>query len=277
MSIFDKSSQQHTSTEIQCYARVESKKYKGVFIHVPKTAGTTMNVVFSSDNDVIVPNTPFLTDIMNNMNTRPLFTFQVSYVDYLKEIFGEERYNSLFKFAFVRNPWDRYVSNWKYLTRLRKRPISNNTDPWANRGFSGSAGNVTFAEFVEQIDRIFDPDEKDLHSFRSGQWHHPGWNYDMWHMADQSKFLLDSSGTMAVDFVGRYENLEKDYEYVCKQLGISPIDLPVLKKSQDPNVHYSSHYTPELYEIIKKRCKADIDYFKYKFDDQAGILPKKKK
>jgi hypothetical protein len=75
--------------------------------------------------------------------------------------------------------------------------------------------------------------------------------------------------------VGKYENLQTDYETVCKSLGIPSVTLPSKQYDWEAGTHYSYYYTVDLYQTVKSRCLDDINAFDYTFDDQAKILPKK--
>lgn len=57
------------------------------------------------------------------------------------------------------------------------------------------------------------------------------WNQKRWFVRCQCDFICDSSGKQIVDFVGKYENLQEDFNYVCNQIGISPIKLPHINRS----------------------------------------------
>jgi hypothetical protein len=39
-------------------------------------------------------------------------------------------------------------------------------------------------------------------------------------------FVCDEDGNTLVDFVGRYENLQDDFDFVCKKIDIYPVKLP---------------------------------------------------
>ena len=70
---------------------------------------------------------------------------------------------------------------------------------------------------------------------------------------------------MFVDFVGRFENLKKDWEYVAEKINVEK-ELPHLRKSIGKNKkHYSEYYDEKSKNIIQKLYKHDIKYFKYKF------------
>ena len=81
------------------------------------------------------------------MILNPMYEFKVSSVTMTKKRVGEEIWGSTFKFAFVRNPWDRYVSNWHWLTRKEKNSVKG----WKFRGWKGQDGSVSFKEYVHQI------------------------------------------------------------------------------------------------------------------------------
>ena len=79
---------------------------------------------------------------------------------------------------------------------------------------------------------------------------------------------------MPVDFIGRFENLQDDFNHVCDKIGIEHKSLPHLNhegfyegKEIPPPIHYSKHYDSELIEIVRNRCQADIDRFGYEFEE----------
>ena len=82
-----------------------------IFLHIPKTGGTTISKIF----DV-----PFLHD--PNPGTTP--TPQHLTCGMLRERVGDEKYDSYYKFTFVRNPWSRILSSYFWRQSLpKKRPI----------------------------------------------------------------------------------------------------------------------------------------------------------
>ena len=72
---------------------------KTVFLHIPKTGGTTVKRLLgirqlNSENPVLIPSPQHLTCAL------------------LRVSMGHEKYDSYFKFTFVRNPWARLVSDY---------------------------------------------------------------------------------------------------------------------------------------------------------------------
>jgi hypothetical protein len=78
----------------------------------------------------------------------------------------------------------------------------------------------------------------------------------------QKDFVTDSEGEMIVDFVGRYENLSKDFLKVCKILNINA-SLPHINKSSHMN--YRSYYSAKTRSLVEENFSEDIELFGYTF------------
>jgi hypothetical protein len=137
-----------------------------------------------------------------------------------------EAYNSLFKFAFVRNPWDRLVSRYAHLLRSKDR-----------RRHSFISGLEKFEDFLRwEIQRD---------------------------SANQYPYVTDAQGKTIVDFIGHYETLADDFAKVCARLKIQA-ELPHANVSDHRD--YRTYYTPETREFVAKRFKRDVEMFGYDFD-----------
>ncbi len=107
------------------------------------------------------------------------------------------RYDGYFKFAFVRNPWDRLVSC--YLQKLA--PGARHASKIGRKRSGGRLrNNMPFREFAEAVCEI--PDEEANSHFRSQHIAVCGWD-----------------GTPMADFVGRFECLEEDFGLVVGKIG----------------------------------------------------------
>ena len=93
-------------------------------------------------------------------------------------------YNGLFKFAFVRNPWDLQVSSYHHIKRERPSLIKE---------------GESFSDFLK----------RKLEATRPWQYH-----LDT-SITPQSDYLIDLRGRQIVDFVGRYESLQADFDTCC--------------------------------------------------------------
>ena len=69
-----------------------------------------------------------------------------------------------------------------------------------------------------------------------------------------------------MDFIGRYENLTQDFEYVCKKLNLSDSSLPHQTKVGTPL--YISAYDDKSIDLVSKKFKEEIQMFQFKFGQQ---------
>lgn len=135
-----------------------------------------------------------------------------------------ERY---FKFAFVRNPWERLVSEYEFL--LKKTDHSRHTRVKNLAGFD---------QFIDmQIPR------RDAY---------------------QSNMLCDRGGILLVNFVGKLESLDTDWKTVCEHINIDYHALP--QKNVTQHRRYQDYYTPKSIEKVRVHWARDICLFGYQFD-----------
>jgi hypothetical protein len=64
-----------------------------------------------------------------------------------------------------------------------------------------------------------------------------------------------------MDFIGRFENLQDDFNIIARKLGIDEIELPHLRKSQRKS--FEDYYCKESLKIINRLYKQDFDVFGY--------------
>ncbi|MCS3512896.1 sulfotransferase family protein [Pseudomonas grimontii] len=109
-----------------------------------------------------------------------------------------------FKFAFVRDPLERAYSAYTYL-----------------RGNPMGARDLQAQALVSSF--------RDFDHFIAG-WLHPDTLRRQLHFAPQTDFLVDHMGQMAMDFLGRQESLQQDFQHLCERLGVDS-SLPHLNVS----------------------------------------------
>lgn len=142
-----------------------------------------------------------------------------------------------FKVAFVRNPFDKIVSWFGYYIQRHKKNKTKkqHIEYYGDKYLSGE-----FIDFVK-----YGP------SF-------------IW--KNSVSFLIDNFGKFHVDFIGRYENLYEDMNYICDELKIPKVNnKKYLNKSKHD--HYTSYYCNESKKIVSERMRLDIEFFNYKFGE----------
>jgi hypothetical protein len=153
-----------------------------------------------------------------------------------RQVLGDDL-DSRFKFAFVRNPWSMLVSDFT----MRTRGIA----PSLARQWNGDV--VRFQKWVSTRSNI-----------------------------PQLNRLLDADGNLAVDFIGRFENIRADFRTVLERINdIHPLPpekhwrLP-LRNPTNNSKHYSEYYDAKTKKLVEKVFKKDIDYFGYTYEKGPG-------
>lgn len=158
-------------------------------------------------------------------------TFQghLKALDYKKS--NPNDFNNYFKFTFIRNPWDRVVSFYHYQIK---------------RGWKFYPFNKTipFKEFLKNWLKQM-PGQAPLITNPCYDW------------------ISDENGKLIVDYVGRVEQMQKDFDTICDKIGIPQQKLPHTNRSK--HEHYTEYYDDETKQIVAEKFAKDIEYFGYKF------------
>jgi len=238
---------------------------KILYLHIPKTGGTSISEVLSPHlNEVITERHPvYKKNPKYNENYINMLNFRISRAEHFKQVLGFKPYSKLWKVAIVRNPWDRYVSNWKWLTRKESLYPKKG---WQARGWKGEDGTISFESFVKQMSWCYE-EQKSNH----------GYQHDKWHLRNQIEHVTDRHGNIIVDYLGRFENLKSEFDLICDKAGLD-LKLPHLNRvghysgeveeHKPTKIHYSEYYTQELIDIVTKRCKPDIEKFNYDYEER---------
>ena len=146
----------------------------------------------------------------------------------IMEKVGKTVWDEYFTFAFVRNPWDWLVSLYHYMMEKEGH--------WQHQEIAELGG---FDRYIERICRGRDK--------------------------GQSKFVIGKDGReIIIDFIGRFERLQEDYEKICARLEVRAIKLRKVNYSQHKD--YRTYYDERLKELVAKTFAEDIERFGYEFD-----------
>ena len=170
-----------------------------LFVHVPKTGGTSIRAVLGQHchNPKVFWSNRVLAKVGIEVNylTRDYRKLQFRTHDRIanaQRLLPTDVYERLFKFAFVRNPWDLLVSLFKFIRKTeshkRHRLVSK----------------MEFSEFID-----FAVTKQ---------------------IAHQSRLISDNRGNILTDFIGRFENLTQDVQIILQKTGI-PAKLPHLNRT----------------------------------------------
>lgn len=185
-------------------------------MHVPKVAGTSINKALYG---------------------RPLGHYSAQKI----RAKFPRLYERCFVFSFVRNPWDRVLSAYRFAAKGRTEIMGvRNPSQYQIPEFG------SFERFViewlsrreiAQLDYIFQP---------------------------QHQFVTDDHGVSIVDFVGSFENINSDIAVIERRLGRA-IALPRANVTSKSPEYISAYKSQEMIDLVAQIYQEDIRMFKYEF------------
>lgn len=136
-----------------------------------------------------------------------------------------DEWESFYKFAFVRNPFDRFISYCAFMTR----------------------GNGQFDRDPHGTMRLV-LEQPPLH-----------------HILFQPQHLLitDEDGTLLTDYVGRVEEMQSSYDEIARHLGLPSTQLEKANASRRED--YRRYYDQPSIEGVARLYARDLELFGYEF------------
>jgi hypothetical protein len=204
-----------------------SHKHKCIFIHIPRCGG-------SSVEDIIWPGRRRTADLWMGFISKYRNKYQTGGLQHLfgrhiESEIGNKLFSIYFKFSFVRNPWDRAVSQFHL---MKRRPDL--------REFMGLSSSDSFIKYLSLI-------QKRKHV----QWE------------EQHEFIMNEHGEFIVDFCGRFENYKQDLSFVLEKLGIRRKTIPHAHRTY--HRPYREYYDRESIEMVQFIYQRDISLFQYSY------------
>lgn len=215
-----------------------SHRRRFIFVHIYRTGGHSVSEAlqpYSDDPDRLIVHVPVLRRLLKRriVTYRALMSHNYGHATAkeLKTALPPKTFDNFHKFTFVRNPWDWQVSVYHFVVQYASHP---------------------YHEFYKSFGRFE--------------------NYLAWRIRNgvqlQKEFVVNEAGELLVDFVGRYETLQKDFETVCTRVGIIKCSLP--HRNQSAHNDYREYYTPQTKAWVARAYKEDVDFFGYQFDEPPG-------
>jgi hypothetical protein len=136
------------------------------------------------------------------------------------------KFDSFFKFAFVRNPFDRFVSYCAFMTR--KGGEFEKDPKGVMRHILNAPGPKSHI--------LFQP---------------------------QCSFITGSDGKPLTDYIGRVERMQASFEEICDRIGIPRVALE--KTNESSRSDYRQYYDDHIREGVAKLYARDLQLFGYEF------------
>ncbi|HEY5218398.1 MAG TPA: sulfotransferase family 2 domain-containing protein [Gemmatimonadaceae bacterium] len=200
-------------------------QHRCLFIHIPKTGGNSVSSAFGFG-------WPAHTDILH-------------YATELKP----DVFESYFKFAVVRNPWERLVSEYVF-QRKKRKPRTEKLFIFDERGTKRR-----FADWVRVA--LANP-----FRYRGQDW--AGDVSPHIHRWSPQVDWISIDGNISVDFIARLETIERDFQEIRRRAGVSATTLA--RRNATRHRHYSSYYDSDTREIVAHYYASDIEAFGYRFE-----------
>jgi hypothetical protein len=143
----------------------------------------------------------------------------------VRPYFRPDDFDGFFKFAFVRNPFDRFISYCAFMTREHGQFEKN-------------------------------PQGVMRHFIDNPQWQHILFQ-------PQHRFVTDAGGQLLTDYLGRVEAMQQSYDVAAEKIGIPsrPLERVNASKRRD----YRDYYDQPLIDGVAKLYARDLELFGYEF------------
>lgn len=214
-----------------------SHEYKCVFVHIPKTAGVSLTHMIIS-HIVGYDTSGEIGHLSNELKSR--FSLRNAQKhkqakDYVPNDISKKTWDKYYKFAFVRNPWDRAVSEfyWRHaLPSPKHKPPTN------------------FKDFIDYCKFRIDSSPK---ARRDIYWTHA---------QTQKSYITNQKGELILNEIFQFEQIYDAIKTIQTKIGI-PMDLK--KYNVSKHNHYRQYYNNKTKKMISNLYKDDIEMFDYEF------------
>lgn len=225
---------------------------KCIFVHIPKAAGRSVEMFFINHLKMDRNNEEDRQSLLLIDNDDPAKgTEKLSHLSAQEYVqcghISAQEFEEFYKFSFVRNPWSRLVSEYRYRNYIHHK---------------------SFKDFV--MNKLPAPGRDDKYR----------------HVMSQTDMLYNDSGELLVNFVGKFEYLQRDFDRLCQHWGFEDTRLSHVNSSDKKSRElrrktrnflyrnkeselkkYVDFYDDETREYVAELYRNDINNFKYQFED----------
>lgn len=146
-------------------------------------------------------------------------------LDQIRPYLSPDDWNSFFKFAFVRNPFDRFVSYCSFITR--------------ETGLFARGPKAVMRRVLA----------------------HPPHGHILFQ--PQCTFVMDVEGGLLTDYIGRVERMQESYDEIAARIGIPTACLQTVNATK--RLDYHDYYDQPLIDGVAKLYERDLQLFGYEF------------
>lgn len=148
---------------------------------------------------------------------------------------GKQVWDSVYKFACVRNPFAKAVSTFNHFPK--------------NDRFQMKSKPISFEEWIKCT---------------YGNPKDPKYYFSVSFFQSQTDWLKDHDNKISLNKIAKLENIQDDFTEIIKTLGV---DVPIPHLNSSKKADYRTYYNNETYDIVKSWHLEDLDNFGYTFDN----------
>ena len=212
-----------------------SHTHQFLFVHVPKTAGSSVTAALQPYCDQ--PEKVWFNRLLSSMGLNVNWLGPVAWrrgrkhttAGQMQRMYPTKLFQTYYKFAFVRNPWDLMVSYYHY--------IQSRTEHHRSAKVQSLNSFEEYLAYEIKRDKI-----------------------------SQTRFLMDANGELLVDYVGRFESLGDHFNAICRELNF---DVELEHRNSSSHGDYQSYYDETTKQMVAEHWRQDIKQFGYTFESDV--------
>lgn len=217
-----------------------SHKLETIFIHITKTAGSSVEVALNEveqrGDGAVDPMSGDFVNVITGKEKHMTARACQAFV-------GDEVWSTYFKFANVRNPFDRFHSLWwngRNVSMRHSLDLRGFVDYAFHRGIRGRALN--WRQKIWKVHQRFWP---------------------------QTEWLRSANGEIEMDQIMKFETIDEDFAKLAARIGLPSTELPkILMKNRRPSSRrpYAEDYDDETRRLVADFYRSDFETFGYEFE-----------
>lgn len=243
-----------------------SNSGKYIFVHLHKCGGTSIERALDKEmqwNDIMLGSTKY-GEYLQKKYQQKFGIYKHSSASEIKALVSNEVWDKYFTFSIIRHPIDRMVSFYEYLKT------------YYLGGYRGSVIKLMYSvdqikevpPALTQLPKLYDAFRWPgvvacLRSKTISEFIHTDGCWESYGTMSQFHQLSDETDeNLIVDYVGKLENINTDWDFICTKLGLS-IDLPHSNKSKRKYKNWRKYFSLNDINFLEDKYKKDMEVFEY--------------